>query len=69
VGTSFHQSGGRELADVRWDARTRTLSGRLRRPKGERGFIMIAGLPGGKTHRLAVTATSDSTPWRVRFGK
>ena len=42
LGTSFHQSGGRELSGVKWDSRTKTLSGRLHRPPGESGFIMIA---------------------------
>lgn len=43
VGTSFHQSGGRELANVAWDAARRSLRGELRRPAGQNGFIMIAG--------------------------
>ncbi len=67
VGTTFHQSGGRELSKVRWNPRTRTLSGTLLRPKGERGSIVIAGLPGGAVHRLPVTATSDRTTWSARF--
>lgn len=68
VGTSFHQSGGRELSEVKWDAKARTLSGQLLRPKGETGFIMIAGVPGENgTHRLPVTATADVTFWSVRF--
>jgi len=67
VGTSFHQSGGRELSAVRWNAKTRTLSGRLLRPEGESGFIVIAGLPGGGLHRLPVTATADVTKWSVGF--
>ena len=66
VGTSFHQSGGRELSDVRWNRRTRTLSGRLHRPKGETGFIIIAGLPEGRVYKLPVTATADSTRWMLR---
>jgi hypothetical protein len=67
VGTSFHQSGGRELSDVRWNARTRTLSGKLHRPRGETGAIIIAGLPDGAVHRHALTATADVTFWSVRF--
>ncbi len=45
VGTSFHASGGQELADVTWDAATRTLRGTLRRPPGQQGFIAFAALP------------------------
>lgn len=68
VGTSFHQSGGRELSDVSWDAATRTLSGKLLRPQGETGFIMIAGVPDeGGVRKLAVTASSGVTAWSVRF--
>ena len=67
VGTSFHQSGGRELTGVRWHARTRTLSGRLLRPRGESGFLMIAGLPDGGVRRVPVTATADVTFWSIRF--
>ncbi len=43
VGSSFHQSCGTELHDVRWDAVTGTLSGTLARPAGETGFLTIAG--------------------------
>nr|MBP9912730.1 alpha-galactosidase [Opitutaceae bacterium] len=65
LGTSFHQSGGRELSDVKWHAQTRTLSGKLHRPKGESGFIMIA-IPGATTaHKLPLIATAASTPWSV----
>ena len=76
VGTSFHQSGGRELSDVRWNAAARTLSGKLLRPKGETGFIMIAcpeqgrraGTPGGNgVHKLPLVATSDVTSWSIRL--
>lgn len=76
VGTSFHQSGGRELSDVRWDASTRTLSGKLLRPVGESGFIMIAcpelnrgpGAPGeGGVRKLPLTATADVTDWAIRL--
>ncbi|MEI7552220.1 MAG: alpha-galactosidase [Verrucomicrobiota bacterium] len=67
VGTSFHQSGGRELSGVRWDPRTRTLSGQLLRPEGETGFIMIAGLPDGAVHRHPVAATAARTAWSVRL--
>jgi len=77
LGTSFHQSGGRELSDVKWHARTRTLSGKLHRPKGESGFIMIACPEPGRraapppgdtgTHKLPLIATADVTPWSVRL--
>jgi hypothetical protein len=67
VGTTFHQSGGRELSAVRWDAGTRTLSGKLRRPRGETGAIIIAGLPDGAVHRQGITATDDVTSWSVQF--
>ena len=68
VGTSFHQSGGRELSDVRWDAASRTLSGKLLRPTGESGFIMIAGVPDlSGVRKLPLIATADVTAWSVRF--
>ncbi len=44
MGTTFHLSGGRELAKVQWNRRTRTLSGELHRPAGEAGHIVIAGV-------------------------
>jgi len=68
VGTSFHQSGGRELSDVKWHAKTRTLSGQLHRPQGESGFIMIAN-PGTESgiHKLPLIATGDITEWSVKF--
>lgn len=44
VGTTFHQSGGRELEEVNW--RQRTLRGVLRRPAGQRGALVLAGAPG-----------------------
>jgi hypothetical protein len=67
VGTSFHQSGGRELSEVRWDGATRTLSGKLHRPAGETGFIMIAGVAGDGVLRLPVAATAEVTRWSVSF--
>jgi hypothetical protein len=42
VGTSFHQSCGAELAGVSWDPEGLRLSGRVRRPSGERGHIAFA---------------------------
>jgi hypothetical protein len=70
LGTSFHQSGGRELRGVKWNAKTRTLSGQLIRPKGESGFIMIAvpGAGGVSTRKLPIIATGDVTRWSVKFG-
>lgn len=77
LGTSFHQSGGRELSDVNWNAKTRTLSGKLHRPKGETGYILIACPEPTRapslnpettaTHKLALTATADITAWSVRL--
>ena len=68
LGTSFHQSGGRELSAVKWTPKTRILSGKLHRPKGESGYIMIAD-PGSDsgTHKLPIIATSDVTAWSVKF--
>ncbi len=69
LGTSFHQSGGRELSNVRWHAKTRTLSGQLHRPKGERGYLMIAvpTATGVTTHKLPLIATRDVTAWSVHL--
>lgn len=70
VGTSFHQSGGRELSDVRWDAGKRTLSGKLHRPPGESGHIFIA-VPGAagalEVRKLSLTTTADVTAWSVKL--
>lgn len=41
VGTSFHQSCGAELQDVRWDPAENALSGRLARPARQSGAIFI----------------------------
>jgi hypothetical protein len=46
VGTSFHQSCGLELSDVVWNEANATLSGRLNRPAGENGNIVVAGFRG-----------------------
>lgn len=43
VGTSFHQSCGCELRGVRWDPDSGTLSGRVVRPDGAGGFIVLSG--------------------------
>jgi hypothetical protein len=47
VATTFHQSGGRELRDVKWHAKRRTLAGELHRPVGHSGQIIIAGAKSG----------------------
>jgi hypothetical protein len=44
VGTTFHQSGGLELQQVRWDPSGGELSGQLHRPRGQSGAIYIAGI-------------------------
>lgn len=41
AGTSFHQSCGAELHQVKWDPRGAVLSGEVRRPAGEAGYIVI----------------------------
>lgn len=57
AGTSFHQSCGAELADVKWDGESGTLSGRLLRPPGHSGYVTItdAGTP-------PVSAAVNGTP-------
>jgi hypothetical protein len=69
LGTSFHQSGGRELTEVQWDEKSRTLSGKLLRPAGESGFIMIAvpAADGVATRKLPLITTADITPWSVTW--
>ena len=65
LGTSFHQSGGRELSAVKWNAKTRTLSGKLHRPAGESGFIAIA-IPGETALRkLPLITSGDVTAWSI----
>ncbi|MCC6415921.1 MAG: alpha-galactosidase [Opitutaceae bacterium] len=65
LGTSFHQSGGRELRAVKWHAKTRTLSGQLHRPPGESGFIAIA-VPGETALRkLPIITSGDTTRWSI----
>ena len=49
VGTTFHQSGGLELGDVRWNPEG-VLVGELERPPGEDGSIVIAGSPSSRLH-------------------
>ncbi len=65
LGTTFHQSGGRELSDVKWNAKTRTLSGKLHRPPRESGFIAI-GVPGESApRRLPVVTSGKVTAWSI----
>ena len=49
VGTTFHQSGGLELGDVRWNPEG-VLVGELERPSGEDGSIVIASSPSSRLH-------------------
>ena len=42
-----------DLSDVKWDKRRQTLSGKLHRPPGETGMIVVAGIPS----EARVTAT------------
>ena len=58
VATTFHQSGGMELSDVEWDARRQSLSGKLHRPPGETGLIVVAGIP-AEAH-VAATVNGQS---------
>lgn len=59
VGTSFHQGGGTELEDVRWDAARLVLSGALSRPAGSAGFLVVAG---GGWAPLAAEAGGAAAP-------
>jgi len=59
VGTTFHQSCGAELADVTWDAEAGVLSGRVDRPAGQCGQIIVAGV--GRTAKRA-EANGRSAP-------
>jgi len=51
VGTSFHQSCGMELNQVVWNEDKKELSGTLKRPKGQQGFINVVGL-GDRDYRV-----------------
>ncbi len=62
VATTFHQSGGMELADVKWDSSSRTLSGTLHRPPGETGAIIVAGVRSNRD--VKVTVDGRRTPGR-----
>ena len=67
LGTSFHQSGGRELSEVKWHAKSRILSGKLHRPKGENGYIMIALPDQDCAHKLPLIATAEVTSWSIKL--
>lgn len=56
VGSSFHQSCGAELTDVRWDPAAMSLSGILNRPAGHAGFLALA-VPDGW---IALSARQES---------
>jgi hypothetical protein len=64
VGTGFHQSNGVELAGVRWEASTQTLSGEARRPAGTSGHVAVA-CPEGYS---PVTCEVDGAQARMRLG-
>ncbi|MFH1009178.1 MAG: alpha-galactosidase [Candidatus Latescibacterota bacterium] len=64
VGTTFHQSGGLELAHVVWDAARKTLSGELHRPPGQIGSITIAGIKPSEK----VVATVEDVTVPTRYG-
>lgn len=48
VGTSFHQSSGIELRNVKWDERQRCLRGEIYRPVVQAGQIIFAGVRTGQ---------------------
>lgn len=64
VGTTFHQSNGLELEQVRWQKATGTLSGVLRRPPGQMGSVVVAGVPPNARLRARVVG-KPTTPWRA----
>ena len=41
IGTTFHQSMGAELKNVKWDKKSLKLSGELHRPAGEQGSVVF----------------------------
>jgi hypothetical protein len=81
--STFHQSGGVELKDVRWSKLT--LSGVLKRPAGQSGTLILAAegwevveaRVGGRRVPVQIGANGsvlvpvlterDATPWSVRF--
>ncbi len=63
AGTDFHQSCGFELADVRWEPGTGTLSGSIDRPAGTCGAIALAGFGASNPH-----ATVNGSPASARTG-
>ncbi len=42
AGSSFHQSCGAELTDVSWDPQSEVLCGKVTRPVGHSGFLVLA---------------------------
>ncbi|MBI2191911.1 MAG: alpha-galactosidase [Planctomycetes bacterium] len=64
AGTSFHQSCGAELEDVRWNLETRVLSGVAVRPAGHQGYVAISAsgmaMRGAEVDGQPVTARRGS---------
>ncbi|MCX6985256.1 MAG: alpha-galactosidase [Lentisphaerae bacterium] len=77
LSTSFHVTqGGVELSQVKWDEKSRTLSGTLNRPKGMTGAIYIMtpdnyscllGKVAPQVYSLPLTGNGGKLPWSVRF--
>ena len=78
IGTDLHVTQGAvELKQVRWDARSNTLSGAAHRARGERGNIFVRIPPGyratsaqpGTTGiiRLPLDFTTPRIHWHLRF--
>lgn len=79
LSTDLHLTqGGVELPDVRWDAKTLTLSGVARRMPGLKGKVLVyvpegyapvAGKPKGKVLAVPVTFKATDQAWSVKFRK
>ena len=84
LGTDFHLSmGAVEIANVRWDQRNKTFSGRIKRPDTETGHIYIwvpdkfkineTKATGGRIHSsgnvvsLEMKVSSDPVPWQINL--
>ncbi len=63
AGTTFHQSCGTELQAVAWEPDAGVLRGRIDRPAGERGLLVVSGCDGA-----AVDAAADGRPLLARRG-
>ncbi len=63
AGTTFHQSCGTELRQVRWHEATRVLQGELTRPAGEAGLLVVDG-----AGRPLLRAAADGVPVPFRPG-